>query len=166
MLFLLNAQGVPSAASWVWVGVPVPPGFSAGAGAGAVGGAGAGAAGAGRISPPRVKRLRVKVVFSRGAATVRLVLKTDAAFRGTLGLYPVRKGKGGRAIKRALVSKKISGRGNRNVGLSARFSTSGKRFPLKVRLALRLKDPRGGAVRSVSRSILLRRSPPSARFLG
>jgi hypothetical protein len=50
--------------------------------------------------------------------------------------------------------------------LAARFSTSSKRFPLKLRLALRLKDPRGGADRIVSRSILLRRSPPSARFLG
>jgi Galactose oxidase-like, Early set domain/Kelch motif len=173
MLFLVNAQGVPSAARWVWVGVPVPPGFSAGAGAGAVGGAGAGAAGAGagaagaqRISPPRVKRLRVRVVFTRGAATVRLVLATDSAFRGTLGLYPVRRGIGGRAIKRALVSKKVAGRGGRNVVLPARFSTSSKRFPLKLRLALRLKDPRGGADRIVSRSILLRRSPPSARFLG
>jgi hypothetical protein len=167
MLYLLNAQGVPSAARWVWVGVPVPPGYSAGAGAGAVGPgvAGAGAA-ARRISPPKVKRLRVGVVFTRGAATVRLVLKTGSAFRGTLGLYPVRKGIGGRAIKRALVSKKIAGRGGRNVVLPARFSTTGKRFPLKLRMAMRLKDPRGGANRIVTRSILLRRSPPSARFLG
>jgi hypothetical protein len=113
-----------------------------------------------------VKRLRVGVVFTRGAATVRLVLKTGTAFRGTLGLYPVRKGIGGRAVKRALVSKKIAGRGGRNVVLPARFSTTGKAFPLKLRLAMRLKDPRGGANRIVTRSILLRRSPPSARFLG
>jgi hypothetical protein len=169
MLFLLNAQGVPSAARWVWVGVPVPPGYSAGAGAGAVGSGSPGAgAGATRISPPKVKRLRVRVVFTRGAATVRLVLRTNSAFRGSLGLYPVRKGQGKsrRAAARALVSKKIAGKGGRNVVLSARFSTKGKRFPLKLRLALRLRDPRGGGDRLVSRSIVLRRSPPSARFLG
>ncbi len=98
--------------------------------------------------------MRVGVVFTRGAATVRLVLKTGSAFRGTLGLYPVRKGIGGRAIKRALVSKKIAGRGGRNVVLPARFSTTGKTFPLKLRLAMRLKDPRGGGNRIVTRSIL------------
>jgi len=96
------------------------------------------------------------VVFTRGAATVRLVLKTDAAFRGTLGRYPVRRGIGGRAIKRALVAKKIAGRGGRNVVLPARFSATGKTFPLKPGLALRLKDPRGGTNRIVTRSILLR----------
>ncbi|MEZ0286131.1 MAG: hypothetical protein ACAH79_12980, partial [Thermoleophilia bacterium] len=124
------------------------------------------AAGRRRIAPPKVKRLRVGVVFTRGAATVRLVLKTSAPFRGTLGLYPVRKGVGGKALKRALVSKKISGRGGRNVVLPARFSTTGKSFPLKLRLAMRLKSPSGGGTRIVTRSILLRRSPPSARFLG
>ncbi|HSJ73893.1 MAG TPA: galactose oxidase-like domain-containing protein, partial [Miltoncostaeaceae bacterium] len=35
MLFVLNAQGVPSAARWVWVGMPAPVGYAAGAGAGA-----------------------------------------------------------------------------------------------------------------------------------
>ena len=78
----------------------------------------------------------------------------------------MRKGVGGKALKRALVSKKISGRGGRNVVLPARFSTTGKSFPLKLRLAMRLKSPSGGGTRIVTRSILLRRSPPSARFLG
>ena len=73
------------------------------------------------------------------------MLKTDVTFRGTLGLYPTRKGRGGRALRRALVSKRIAGPGGRNVVLPARVSTTGKAFPLKLRLAMRLKDPRGGA---------------------
>ncbi len=39
------------------------------------------------------------------------------------------------------MSKKIAGRGGRNVVLPARFSTTGKSFPLKLRLAMRLKEP-------------------------
>jgi hypothetical protein len=108
----------------------------------------------------------VGVTFARGAATVRFVLKTGAAFRGTLGLYPMSKGKKAKALKRALVSKRIAGKGGRNVVLPARFSTTGKRFPLKLRVFMRLRDPRGGGDRVVTRSLLLRRSPPSARFLG
>jgi hypothetical protein len=83
------------------------------------------------------------VVFTRGAATVRLILKTNSAFRGTLGLYPVRRGIGGRAIKRALVAKRIAGRGGRNVVLPARFSTRSTTFPLELRSPC-LTDPRGG----------------------
>ena len=45
--------------------------------------------------------------------------------------------------------------------LPARFSTTGKRFPLKLRMLMRLRDPRGGGDRVVTRSLLLRRSPPS-----
>ena len=164
MLYLLNAQGVPSTARWVWVGVPVPPGY-AGAGPGGPGAGGPGAGGA-RISPPKVKRLRVGVRFAGRAATVRFVLRTSGAFRGALGLYPVSKGKKAKALKRALVSKRIAGKGGRNVVLTARFSTTGKRFPLKLRMFMRLRDPRGGGDRVITRSLLLRRSPPSARFLG
>ena len=106
------------------------------------------------------------VTFAGRAATVRFVLRTSAAFRGTLGLYPVGKGKKAKALKRALVSKRIAGKGGRNVVLTARFSTTGKRFPLKLRMFMRLRDPRGGGDRVIARSLLLRRSPPSARFLG
>lgn len=162
LLFLLNAQGIPSAARWIWVGVPAPAAARTGGGGAAPGGPAAGA----RISPPKVKRLRVGVTFAGRAATVRFVLRTSAAFRGTLGLYPVGKGKKAKALKRALVSKRIAGKGGRNVVLTARFSTTGKRFPLKLRMFMRLRDPRGGGDRVITRSLLLRRSPPSARFLG
>ena len=47
-----------------------------------------------------------------------------------------------------------------------RFSIKGKRFPLKLRMTIGLRDPRGGPTRTITKGLLLQKTPkPVARIL-
>ena len=168
MLFLVNGQGVPSVAKMIrldW-GLPVPPAVPP-----QVGGPPPAAGGApARFAPPALRRLSAKVSFKKRIATVRISFRAGKAFRGTVKLFPIaKKGAGAkarRAAKKAIVSKTIRGRGGRKVAVVVRFSTKGKRFPLKLRMTIGLRDARGGPVRTTTKGLLLRKSPkPTARIL-
>jgi hypothetical protein len=164
MLFLINGQGVPSVARMLRLdhGLPAPPAIPPQPGAGA-GGGGA------QFPAPKIKKLTAKLSVKKRVATVRLTLRAGAAFRGTVRLFPLPKGKSAkakRAAKKAIVGKNFAGRGGRNVKVILRFSTKGKRFPLKLRMTIGLRDPRGGPVRTVTKGLLLQTTPtPKARIL-
>jgi hypothetical protein len=161
MLFLLNAQGVPSVAKMIRLdsGLPVPS---------AVPSCGGGP-GAGGYPAPRLKRLSAKVSFKRGKAILKLTLRTNKAFVGNVKLFPLPKGKSAkarRAARKPIASKSIKGRGGRNVTVVVRFSIKGKRFPLKLRMTIGLRDPRGGPTRVTTKGLLLKKTPkPTARIL-
>jgi Domain of unknown function (DUF1929) len=164
MLFLLNGSGVPSVAKMIRLdhGLPAPPAIPPQPGAGAGGGAA-------QFPAPKIKKLTAKLSVKKRVATVRLTLRVGAAFRGTVRLFPLPKGKSAkakRAARKAIVSKNFAGRGGRNVGVILRFSTKGKRFPLKLRMTIGLSDARGGPVRTVTKGLLLQTTPkPKARIL-
>jgi hypothetical protein len=162
MLFLVNGQGVPSVARMIRLdtGIPAPspvPVVGGGPGAGA------------QYPAPRLKRLSAKVSFKRGKATLKLTMRVSKAFVGKVKLYPLPKGKSAkarRAAKKPIVSKSIKGRGGRNVSVVVRFSIKGKRFPLKLRMTIGLRDPRGGPTRTITKGLLLLKTPkPTARIL-
>ncbi len=166
-LFLLNAQGVPSVSTMLRIdaGLPVPSAVPV------VGGAGPAA----KYPAPRLKRLKAKVTFKRGKATLKLTMRVSKAFAGTVKLYPLpklnglsakAKRKAKRLAKKPIASKSIRGRGGRNVTVVVRFSTKGKRFPLKLRMTIGLRDPRGGPTRTTTKGLLLLKTPkPTARIL-
>jgi hypothetical protein len=167
-LFLLNAQGVPSVSRMIRIdtGLPVPSAVPV------VGGPGATAA---RYPAPKLKRLKARVSFKRGKATLKLTLRASKAFAGTVKLYPLpklnglsakAKRKAKRLAKKPIASKSMKGRGGRNVSVVVRFSTKGKRFPLKLRMTIGLRDPRGGPTGTTTKGLLLQKTPkPKARIL-
>ena len=108
------------------------------------------------------------MTFKRGFATVKLSFKASKAFTGTVKLFPIAKGKKGKAklVNKAIASKTIKGVGNKTFAATIRFSVKGKRFPLKLRMTIALKDKRGGATRTTTKGLLLIKSPkPTARIL-
>jgi Galactose oxidase-like, Early set domain len=161
MLFLVNSAGVPSVAKMIRLdtGIPAPSPVPV------VGGG----PGAGGFPAPKLKRLSAKVSFKRGKAILKLTLRTNKAFVGNVKLFPLPKGKSAkarRAAKKPIVSKSIKGRGGRNVVVVVRFSIKGKRFPLKLRMTIGLRDPRGGPTRVTTKGLLLKKRPkPTARIL-
>ncbi len=47
-----------------------------------------------------------------------------------------------------------------------RFKTKGMRFPLKLRMTIGLRDPRGGPTRTITKGLLLQKRPkPVAKIL-
>jgi hypothetical protein len=169
MLFLLNGQGVPSVAKIMRLdsGLPAPPPVppQAGPGVGA----------AAKYPAPKLKRLKASVSFKRGKATLKLTMRASKAFAGNVKLYPLPKLKGlsakakrkaKRLAKKPIAGKSIKGRGGRNVTVVVRFSTKGKRFPLKLRMTIGLRDPRGGPTGTTTKGLLLQKTPkPKARIL-
>jgi Domain of unknown function (DUF1929) len=161
MLFLVNSAGVPSVAKMIRLdsGLPAPPAVPPQAGAGS----------AARYPAPRLKRLKAKVSYKGRFATLRLTMRVSKAFVGNVKLFPLPKGKSAkarRAAKKPMASKNIRGRGGRNVTVVVRFSIKGKRFPLKLRMTIGLRDPRGGPTRVTTKGLLLLKRPkPTARIL-
>ncbi len=96
-------------------------------------------------------------------------MRVSKAFAGTVKLFPLPKGKSAKAkrkAKKAIVSKSIKGRGGRNVAVVVRFKTKGMRFPLKLRMTIGLRDPRGGPTRTITKGLLLQKRPkPVAKIL-
>ena len=160
-LFLLNAAGVPSMSKIIRLdtGLPVPSPVPV------LGGP----APAARYPAPRLKKLSAKFSFTRKVATVKLTMRVSKAFAGTVKLFPLPKGKSAKAkrkAKKAIVSKSIKGRGGRNVVVVVRFKTKGMRFPLKLRMTIGLRDPRGGPTRTITKGLLLQKRPkPVAKIL-
>jgi hypothetical protein len=163
MLFLVNGQGVPSVASMIRLDtglaapspIPTPPG-----------GGGPGA----KLPAPKISKLKATVTFKNGFATVRLSFRASKAFKGTVKLFPLGKRIKGKAarklITKAIVSKNVAGPGGRTVAAKIRFSVKRKRFPLKLRMTIALRDKRGGTTRTITKGLLLKKSPkPTARIL-
>jgi Domain of unknown function (DUF1929) len=162
-LFLLNAAGVPSMSKFIRIdtGLPVPsavpviPGPPGG--------------GAAALPAPKISKLKATVKFKKGFATVKLSFKASKAFKGTVKLFPIAKAKKGskaKLIKKPIVSKSISGAGTKLFAATIRFSVKGKRFPLKLRMTIALKDKRGGTTRTTTKGLLLIKTPkPKARIL-
>ena len=102
-------------------------------------------------------------------ATVRAHDAGQQGVRGDRKLFPLPKGKSAKAkrkAKKAIVSKSIKGRGGRNVVVVVRFKTKGMRFPLKLRMTIGLRDPRGGPTRTITKGLLLQKRPkPVAKIL-
>ena len=161
MLFLVNSAGVPSVAKIIRLdsGLPAPS---------AVPPSGRRAGRRRQFPAPKLKRL-AKVSFKRGKAILKLTLRASKAFVGNVKLFPLPKGKSAkarRAAKKPIASKSIKGRGGRNVTVVVRFSIKGKRFPLKLRMTIGLRDPRGGPTRVTTKGLLLKKRPkPTARIL-
>jgi hypothetical protein len=161
-LFLLNAAGVPSVSKMIRIdtGLPVPSALPG------VGGPGGGAAG---FPAPKISKLKATVKFKKGFATVKLSFKASKAFKGTVKLFPIakaKKGKKAKLITKAIVSKNVAGPGGRVIAATIRFSVKGKRFPLKLRMTIALRDKRGGITRTTTKGLLLRKSPrPTATIL-
>ena len=109
------------------------------------------------------------MTFKRGFATVKLSFKASKAFKGSVKLFPIAKAKKGskaKLVNKAIASKTIKGVGNKTFAATIRFSVKGKRFPLKLRMTIALKDKRGGATRTTTKGLLLIKSPkPTARIL-
>ena len=165
MLFLVNGQGVPSVASMVRIdsSLPAPSPIPGVAGPG-------GGGPAAKRPAPKISKLKASVTFKKGFATVRLSFKASKAFKGTVKLFPLGKKIKGKAarklITKAIVAKSVGGPGNRTVAAKLRFSVKGKRFPLKLRMTIALRDKRGGTTRTVTKGLLLKKSPrPTARIL-
>ena len=162
MLFLVNAQGVPSVAKMIRLdaGLPAPPAVPPAAGGGGA---------APSFPPPKLKKLSAKLSIKKRIATLTLTMRVSKAFKGTVKLYPLPKGKGPkarRAAKKAIASKTFAGRGGRKVKVMVRFSIKGKRFPLKLRMTIGLRDARGGPTRTVTKGLLLTTKPkPAAKIL-
>ena len=161
MLFLVNGQGVPSVAKFIRIdtGLPVPPAVPV------VPGPGGGGAG---FPAPKISKLKATVQFKKGFATVRLSFKASKAFKGAVKLFPIAKAKKGKAklITKAVGSKNVAGPGGRTVAAKIHFSVKGKRFPLKLRLTIALRDKRGGTTRTTTKGLLLSKSPkPTAKIL-
>jgi hypothetical protein len=101
MLFLLNAQGAPSVASWVrldtGIAAPIYPPLAGapagGAGAGAVASPGAvGKAGATQATPkPKLKLSALKVRVLRNGLAVSFGLRADRAFTARASLLAPKK---------------------------------------------------------------------------
>ena len=134
--------------------------------------AGPGGGGAAAFPAPKISKLKATVKFKKGFATVKLTFKASKAFKGSVKLFPIataKKGKKGKKavlINKAIVSKSISGVGTKAFAATIRFSVKGKRFPLKLRMTIALKDKRGGATRTTTKGLLLSKSPkPTARIL-
>ena len=127
------------------------------------------APGAAKYPAPKLKKLSAKFSFTRKVATVKLTMRVSKAFAGTVKLFPLPKGKSAKAkrkAKKAIVSKSIKGRGGRNVVVVVRFKTKGMRFPLKLRMTIGLRDPRGGPTRTITKGLLLQKRPkPVAKIL-
>ena len=125
--------------------------------------------GAAKFPAPKLKKLTAKFSFTRKVATVKLTMRVSKAFAGTVKLFPIVKGKSAkakRAAKKAIASKSIKGRGGRNVAVVVRFKTKGMRFPLKLRMTIGLRDPRGGPTRTITKGLLLQKRPkPVAKIL-
>jgi len=125
--------------------------------------------GAASYPAPKLKKLSAKFSFTRKVATVKLTMRVSKAFAGTVKLFPIVKGKSAkakRAAKKAIVTKSIKGRGGRNVTVVVRFKTKGMRFPLKLRMTIGLRDPRGGPTRTITKGLLLQKRPkPVAKIL-
>ncbi len=160
-LFLVNAAGVPSVAKFIRLdtGLPAPsaipvvtppPGTAA-------------------FPAPKISKLKATVSFKKGFATVKLSFKASKAFTGSVKLFPIakaRKGSKAKLINKAIASKTIKGVGSKTFAATIRFSVKGKRFPLKLRMTIALKDKRGGATRTTTKGLLLIKSPkPTARIL-
>ena len=164
MLFLVNGQGVPSMAKMIRVNtadalaslLPAPPG-------------GGTTTTTPKLPAPKISKLKATVTFKRGFAIVRLRFKASKAFKGTVKLFPIakaRKGSKAKLVKKAMATKTIKGVGHKAFAARIRFSVKGKRFPLKLRMTIALKDKRGGATRTTTRGLLLIKSPkPKARIL-
>ena len=161
-LFLLNAAGVPSVAKFIRIdtGLPVPSPTPV-----ATPGGGGGPA----FPAPKISKLKATVKFKRGFATVKLSFKASKAFTGSVKLFPIAKAKKGskaKLINKPIASKTIKGVGNKTFAATIRFSVKGKRFPLKLRMTIALKDKRGGTTRTTTKGLLLIKSPkPKARIL-
>ena len=130
---------------------------------------GGGRRAAAKYPAPKLKKLSAKFSFTRKVATVKLTMRVSKAFAGTVKLFPLPKGKSAKAkrkAKKAIVSKSIKGRGGRNVAVVVRFKTKGMRFPLKLRMTIGLRDPRGGPTRTITKGLLLQKRPkPVAKIL-
>ena len=164
-LFLLNGAGVPSVSKIIRIdtGLPVPSPIPVVAGPG-------GGAATPKRPAPKISRLKATVTFKKGFATVRLSFRASKAFKGTVKLFPLGKKIKGKAarklITKAIVSKSVAGPGGRTVAAKIRFSVKGKRFPLKLRMTIALRDKRGGITRTITKGLLLKKSPkPTARIL-
>ena len=128
---------------------------------------GPGGGGAG-FRAPKISKLKATVQFKKGFATVRLSFKASKAFKGAVKLFPIAKAKKGKAklITKAVGSKNVAGPGGRTVAAKIHFSVKGKRFPLKLRLTIALRDKRGGTTRTTTKGLLLSKSPkPTAKIL-
>jgi hypothetical protein len=164
-LFLLNAAGVPSVSKMIRIdtGLPVPSAIPTQPGPGG--------GGAGASNPaPKISKLKATVTFKKGFATVRLTFKASKAFKGSVKLFPLGKKIKGKAarklVKKAIVSKSVTGPAGKTFAAKLRFSVKGKRFPLKLRMTIALRDKRGGVTRTITKGLLLRKSPkPTARIL-
>jgi hypothetical protein len=126
--------------------------------------------GVAKLPAPKISKLKATVTFKKGFATVRLSFKASKAFKGTVKLFPLGKKIKGKAarklITKAIVAKSVAGPGGRTVAAKIRFSVKGKRFPLKLRMTIALRDKRGGTTRTITKGLLLRKSPkPTARIL-
>ncbi|MGE0026855.1 MAG: galactose oxidase-like domain-containing protein [Thermoleophilia bacterium] len=157
-LFLLNAAGVPSVSRIIRLdtGLPTPP-ATPGAPDTVIQGP------APNVRPtPKLKRITATVKFARNRATVTARLKASAPFKSTVRLFPLPKGQSKRAkilASRAISSKTVTGAEGRDVAVMLRFSTKGRRFPLKLRMTIRLEDKRGGTVGTITKGLLVRKAP-------
>ena len=144
MLFLLNAQGIPSVARFVQVGNVFDPGGGGGGGAGAPG-AGGPRAGAKKKLPVRFLNPKLKV----GPRWVNLAVTLVATKRHVVVATLGRPGPGrGMVSTTKLVLKKGK---QRRVGFRVRAPRRGA--PLQLRLQLKMK-PAGGEVVTIKRNVL------------
>ncbi len=144
MLFLLNAQGVPSVAGFVQVGNVFDPG-----GAGAAGPGGAGAAGARRKAKTKAPLRLLNPKLKVGRRWVHLALTLVAPRRETVVATLGRPGPGrGKVSTKKFVLKK-------GKGLRVGFRVRAPRVhtPLQLRLQLKVK-PAGGKLVTIKRNVL------------
>jgi Galactose oxidase-like, Early set domain len=163
MLFLVNGQGVPSVAKMIRIdsGLPVPSGI-------ATPGGGGGAAAV--FTAPRVSKISATWSVKGRKAVVRVRLRASKAFKGSVKLFPLGKKIKGKAarklVKKPYGARAITGRGGKKVTATIRFSLKGKRFPLKLRMTIGVKDKRGGPTRTITKGLLLKKAPKTtARIL-
>jgi hypothetical protein len=143
MLFLLNAQGVPSVARFVQVGNVFDPGGGA---------AGPGGPGAGGVPGGGKKRAEVRLLdpkLKRGARWVHLAVTMVALHRDSVVATLGRPGPGrGKVSTRKLILKM-----GKKVRVGFRVRAPRGRAPLKLRLQLKVKLPDGKVV-TIKRNVL------------
>lgn len=148
MLFLLNAQGVPSVARFVQVG----PVYDPGSGPGTIGGGGTGGPGGTGTAPVARKRAVIRFLrpkLGRGVRNVVFAVTISSNRKATLAMTAARSGPGRRKVARA----KAALRPGKRVRRTFRISAPPRGRALRLRFQVSVKEP-GRSTRVIRRDVL------------
>ncbi len=136
LLFAVNRRGVPSVGEVILLdsSAPPPPALP-----------GPKRPAPRRYPPPRLSGLAARASFQDGVATIRLVIRTTSPFAGRLTLS-----RGSSAAEGGIVTKGIAGPKWSRAAIRIRLP---RRRDHQLRLAISLRDRRGGPARTVSQTL-------------